>query len=117
MKTLKTAILFLLILPNLAPPAHADDSFAKKHPRRAEVLRRDRNLYRRTERAERSGKITEKQADRLEREERGIRRQEQAEARANGGYITKAEQRQLNREENGVQRQLRNDERKDAAQN
>ena len=118
MTNLKTAIpvLFLLILPNLATPARADD-FAQKHPRRAEVIKRDRKLKNETKNALNSGKITGRQANRLEKEENGIRKQERADARADGGHITKGEQRQLNREENHVKRQLNRDERRDAATN
>jgi hypothetical protein len=97
-----------------ASPAMADNNtWKKKHPRRAEVNKRDRNLRNRTENAEKSGKITGKQAERLEKEETAIHAQEKADAAANGGHITKEEQRDLNREENKVDRQLRRDERRD----
>jgi hypothetical protein len=95
-------------------PARAEGQFAKKHPRRAEVLKRDRKLKRQTANAEKNGKITDAQADKLQKEEGAIKNQEQADAAANGGHITKAEQRDLNREENKVHRELRRDERQDA---
>ena len=88
-------------------------NWKKNHPRRAQVLARDKKLNRRTKNAEKNGKITEGQAEKLEKEEGAIRKQEQADAAANGGHITKEEQRDLNREENKVNRQLRRDERKD----
>lgn len=93
----------------------ADGDFAKDHPRRAQVLRRERRQQNANNAAAVDGKITNKQARQLDREDRNIRRQEQAEAAANGGHITKAEQRQLNREENRVNRQRARDERQDAA--
>jgi hypothetical protein len=106
--------LSVLALSLAAGTAHADNNnWKKNHPRRAEVLKRDRNLHRRTENAEKSGKITEGQAEKLEKEENAIRAQEKADAAANGGHITKAEQRDLNREENKVDRELRRDERRD----
>jgi hypothetical protein len=110
------ALMSVLALATVSTNARAEEGqFAKKHPRRAQVLRRDRRLKNQTENAEKSGKITDAQADKLEKEEGAIKNQEQADAAANGGHITKGEQRQLNREENRVHRQLRRDERKDAA--
>jgi hypothetical protein len=85
---------------------NGNGSFANNHPRRYEVLNRDGNLN------------TQIQADKgnldghygqLNREDQSIRRQEQADARANGGYITSAQQQQLNHEENRVQRQINRD--------
>jgi hypothetical protein len=92
----------------------AEGNWKKKHPRRAEVNKRDRNLKDKTEAAEKRGKITDSQADKLEKEEGAIHTQEKADAAANGGHITKGEQHDLNREENKVKRELRHDERKDA---
>jgi hypothetical protein len=91
-----------------------NNNFAKKHPRRAQVLKRDKKLENRTENAEKNGKITDAQAKHLEGEEAAIHKQEQADAAANGGKITKSEQRDLNREENRVNRELKRDERRDA---
>jgi hypothetical protein len=89
--------------------------FAQKHPRRAEVVGREQNQLKKNEQADQSGKITEKQENKLNREDRAIRKQEQADAAANGGHITKAEQRDLNREENRVNRQRNKMEKRDAA--
>jgi hypothetical protein len=100
-----------------ASNAHAaDGNWKKKHPRRAEVNQRDRNLKNKTESAEKNGKITDAQAGKLEKQENAIHNQEKSDAAANGGHITKGEQRDLNREENKVNRELRHDERKDAKQ-
>jgi hypothetical protein len=111
---LSTILVFGAVIA-LGPNAQAESNFQKRHPRRAQVLKRDRNLKNKTQAAENSGKITQGQAQHLEKEENAIHNQEQAEAAANGGHITKGEQRQLNREENRVNRQLSRDERKDAA--
>jgi len=109
-----SALFAALCLVAASPAAHADDAqWKKKHPRRAEVNKRDRNLRNKTENAEKNGKITDQQAQKLEGEETAIHNQEKADAAANGGHITKGEQRDLNREENGVNRQLRRDERRD----
>ena len=118
------------------PAAHAEGQFKKKHPRRAEVLGRDKKEKNRANNQEKinntaaaDGKLTQGQANKLDRqdqkikrEDNAIKRQEQADAAANGGHITKGEQRQLNREENkvnrqenGVARERSNMEKKDAA--
>ena len=102
------AAVLTLGLAILSESAKAESDFAKRHPRRAEVLRRDRNEIRANNRAAAQGKITKGQAAKLDREDAAIRRQEQADAAANGGHITKAEQRDLNREENRVSRRIYN---------
>jgi hypothetical protein len=80
--------------------------FAKNHPRRAEVLHRDRHLARRMnkDRGHLGGHYNQ-----LQREDRKIHRQERREARANGGHLTGREQKQLNREENHLNRQIKRD--------
>jgi hypothetical protein len=110
---LSLAALVAALCLAVAPAAHADNNWKKKHPRRAEVLKRDNRLKNRTQNAENKGKITQGQANHLEGEEAAIRNQEQADAAANGGHITKGEQRDLNREENKVNRELKRDERRD----
>ena len=96
-------------------PVAKADNFAKKHPRRAQVVRREKREQNKNNAAAVDGKITDKQAQHLDKEDRNIRKQERADAAANGGHITKGEQKDLNREENSVNRQRNRDERKDAA--
>ena len=98
-----------------APDNTKKKNFEKKHPRRAEVLRRDKREVGKNNAAVKSGKITAAQGAKLNQQDAKIKSQEQAEAKANGGHITKGEQRQLNREENKVNRERRHDERKDAS--
>ncbi|MDR3617076.1 MAG: hypothetical protein P4L53_26200 [Candidatus Obscuribacterales bacterium] len=80
--------------------------FQQNHPRRAEVLRRDRNL---------GGAINRDRGqlggnyNGLKTEQRGIRQQEQADARANGGFITSQQKQQLNGEENTLRSQVSQD--------
>ena len=101
----------------LAPLSAQAETFAQKHPRRAQVLHRANGQEGGATHAFRSGKITGRQDARLHREDQSIKRQEQRDAAINGGYITKGQQRQLNREENGVKHQLRHDERVDGSAN
>lgn len=87
-------------------PSLAWGGFGFRHPRRAEVLGRDRGL---------NGELNRDYGHlgghfgQLKSEDRAIRAQEQADARFNGGYITRGEKAQLNREENHVQRQINRD--------
>ena len=106
-----------LVVLFAAPQAQAGKkkgAFAKDHPRRAEVIKRENKDKKRFDKAADSGKISEKQEKKLDREENKIRRQERAEAAANGGHITKAEQKQLNREEHRVEKQEKRMEKRNA---
>lgn len=83
-------------------------SFAKgcAHPRRAEVLGRDRGM---------AGQMNRDYGhlgghyNQLQGEDRGIHQQEQRDFTKNGGYLTPGEQAHFNREENGLQRQINHD--------
>jgi hypothetical protein len=85
---------------------HFGDRFEDRHPRRSEVLGRDNRLNYtiNRDRGHLGGNYGQ-----LEQEQRSIRHQEQADARANGGYISTQEQAQLNREENQLNRQVKQD--------
>jgi hypothetical protein len=97
-----------------AATARAESQWAKDHPRQEQVKKRDRHLENKTQNAAKDGKITQAQAQNLEKKEAAINQQRKDEATVNGGYITKGEQKQLNHEENQVNRDLKHDERKDA---
>ena len=117
---MRTSSLFV-VLASLALSVSAQagnnnkNKFAQNHPRRAEVLKRDRNEQKANNQAAAQGKITQGQANKLNREDANIRRQEQADAKKNGGYITPAEKQGLNREENRVNQQRANMEKRDAS--
>jgi len=76
------------------------------HPRRAEVLGRDRGL---------AGQMNRDYGhlgghyNQLQNENRGIHQQEATDFRNNGGYLTKGQQAQFNHQENGLQRQVNQD--------
>lgn len=99
-------ILFLIMIMSFVNAARAAETFAEKHPRRAEVNARLRNQNKRIREGLKSGKLTPAQAKALRGEEAGIKAQERAEVKANGGYLTKGEQKQLNRELNQDSRQI-----------
>jgi hypothetical protein len=107
LKTTTLAVLSLGMIATTVTPSFAG-TFAQNHPRRAEVLRRDNRLNNKinADKGYLGGHYAQ-----LEREDAGIRRQEQRDARINGGYITQGQQRQLNREENNLNRQINWDNR------
>ncbi len=94
------ALLSILVLASTAPSFA--QSWSQKHPRRAEVVRRDNNINRRIN--NNYGHLGGKYGH-LENQDMSIRRQEQQDARNNGGYITKGQQGQLNREENSLSKE------------
>jgi predicted nucleic acid-binding Zn-ribbon protein len=96
---------------------HPEDTknFEKNHGRRTEVLKRTDNQNNQVNKALTDKKMTYQQGSQIKKEDQSIRRQEQADAKANGGHITKDEQNHLNKEENHVEGQIKADEAKDAA--
>jgi len=97
---LTVGIAFGAVAPSFA------GQFQQNHPRRAQVLRRDRNIGGAIgrDRGQLGGNYNA-----LRTEQGGIRQQEQADARANGGYITQQQKQQLNGEENTLHSQVRQD--------
>ena len=97
----------------LASLAVAQTTFAgewtKEHPRRAEVVGREKHEKAVNNQDVKNGSLTKAQGHQLNKEDNGIRREERADAAANGGHITKAEQKQLNQQENAVNAQRRAD--------
>jgi len=91
---------------NLASNANPNGTFAQKHPRRAEVLHRDKRINNKLNRD--YGKLGG-HFGQLKAEDRSIHQQEQADASANGGHITRGQQHQLNSEENQLNQQIRQD--------
>lgn len=104
---LATAVATLLMGASLAGAASAAP-FYVNHPRRAEVNERTRLQDYRIRQGVRDGQLTHREARTLRGEDRGVRAEQRAEARANGGYITRGEQRSLNAQENRESRQIYN---------
>lgn len=93
-------------VPVLSHAADQDGKFAQNHSRREQVNQRLANQNQRIKTQVAEGDLTKKQAARLHREHRQIRREERLMASQHGGHITKAEQRVLNQQENAVSRQI-----------
>ncbi|HEY9791399.1 MAG TPA: hypothetical protein V6D22_13430 [Candidatus Obscuribacterales bacterium] len=110
MKTFNTMAMALaaagLLVTFTAGASQAAGRFAVNHPRRAQVLGRDRSLNRQlwSDRGHLGGNFGS-----LQKQDLSIRQQEQADARANGGYITRAQRLQFNGEEKGLQSQMNHD--------
>ena len=71
-----------------------------------EVDRREMNQQARIEQGERTGQLTPREAEHLERREAKTERQLRRERMENGGRLTRAERRRINREENRSSRQI-----------
>jgi TolA-binding protein len=98
------------------PSARADD-FAQKHPRRAEVNKRNKNQRNQVKQGEANGSLTQKQANHIDRQENQIKNQERRDERKNeregkGDTLTKGQQNQLNREQNHTEGEIQRDERR-----
>jgi hypothetical protein len=107
LKTLIGTTLVALSLTGFATSSLAADStWAKNHPRRAQVNSRLNNQNNRIKAERKEGEITKGQAAQLHHEDHQIRGEERAMASQNGGHITKQEQRTLNQQENKVSEQI-----------
>jgi hypothetical protein len=117
MKSVMSKMMMLILVTGFtASSVFAKDAVPnrKKHPRRAEVVGRVNNEKNKNNAAAVNGKLTDRQAKKLDRQDNRIDKEEQADAKANGGHITKGEQKSLNRQENGVNRERNNMEKRDA---
>ena len=94
------------MLPSFAQWGNGSKRFDRLHPRRHEVLRRtnniDRSLYK--DKGHLGGNFNN-----LKQQDKSIRQQEQADAKANGGYITPQQKQQFNQEENSLRQQVNQD--------
>jgi hypothetical protein len=91
----------------LGAPAWSKEEAPKEpHPRHAEVAKRDRNL---------AGQMNKDHGDlsghynQLQKQDAAIRKQANADMKANGGHLTKAQQKQLNGEENQLRSEIKAD--------
>ena len=82
--------LLLTLSLGLAPAALAQN----------EVNQREENQQERIQQGERSGELTNREANHLERQQGRIDNQVAQERAANGGHLTAAERAQVNREQN-----------------
>jgi len=83
-----------------------DGSFAKNHPRRAEVNQRLENQDRRIDHKVKDGDMSRREAHNLHRKDHQIRKEERRMASRHDGHITKHEQQRLNRQENHMSHKI-----------
>jgi hypothetical protein len=83
-----------------------DGSFAKNHPRRAEVNQRLNNQNRRINHKVRDGQMSRRQANNLHRRDHQIRHEERSMASRHNGHLTRHEQARINHQENHVSRRI-----------
>jgi hypothetical protein len=86
---------------------HVKEGHAKgAHPRRAEAMKRNRNLAHDMNKnyGDLSGHYNQ-----LQKQDAAIRAQTRADMQANGGHLTKAEQKQINGEENALHSEINAD--------
>lgn len=113
MKTITASV--VLVFAFVSSSFAMAGQFAKKHPRRAEVVNRADKQIDKNNQAAVNGKLTDKQAQRLDHQDRRIKREEQRQAHQNGGHITKDQQARDNRQENHINQERNNMEKRDAA--
>ena len=89
-----------------ASAAEANGTWAKHHPRRAEVNARLARQDHRINQERKEGDLTRQEAHTLHQEDKSIRTQERDMAKLNGGHITKSQQKLLNQEENQVSKEI-----------
>lgn len=100
------SLLAVVAAASFAQSPAAEATFAKKHPRRAEVNHRLAMQNKRIHHEVKEGDLTRAQAANLHREDRAIHREENRMVARNGGYITKQQQNTLNQQENQVSTQI-----------
>lgn len=83
-----------------------DGSFAKNHPRRAEVNHRLYKQHQRIHQKFRDGDITRHQAHKLYHRDRRIRHEERRMAYRHGGHLSGHDYRKLNRQENRMNQRI-----------
>jgi CRISPR/Cas system-associated endoribonuclease Cas2 len=95
-----------LFATSFATSAMAQTQWEKTHPRRDQVNDRLANQNQRIQNEVKEGELSKKQAGKLHKEDRNIRKEERLMASQNNGHITKQEQRTLNSQENKVSGQI-----------
>jgi hypothetical protein len=105
MKTFLTCAAFATVLGTVALPSNAS-AITPFRPRVNEVNGRLNNEQRRIGNGVATGRLSPGQANRLERGEQHIQRQESRDLAKNGGHLTWRERMHLNREENVQSRRI-----------
>lgn len=118
MKTLWMA-LAAAVLVGSAVGARAETKWQENHPGRTEVNGRVKNQKRRVRNGVKDGDLSKKQARKINRQDRNIRKEEKRMAARDGnnGHLTQGQIQKLNKQENGVSNEIKNDEAANKAAN
>lgn len=107
MKAQILGLSFVIAILGITSTSFAQENkFDRTHPRRAEVNARLKNQDRRIHQEVKEGHMSRRQASRLHRADRRIRREERRMAARNHGHITARQKARLNRQENRVSRKI-----------
>ncbi len=88
-----------------APGAFANTS-ANAAPNRQTIHQRKQNQQRRIANGVKSGNLTPRETNKLERQQRSINHEERNMRKADNGHLTKSDRRQLNRRQNRASRNI-----------
>lgn len=103
-KVAYSSVLLGVLIASSVMPCFA--GFRQQHPRRAEVLQRDRNLNRQI--GKNYGNLGGNYG-KLSRQDARIHNEQQRMSQKNGGYITNKQMYHLNRQESRLRQQVRTD--------
>jgi|ERR1700678_2329873 len=104
-KTLSFAAV-LVSFAGLVGTASAQGTWAKDHPRRAEVNHRLTNQSKRIQHDVKNGTMTKAQAQTLHKDDQQVRQEERDMSSQDNGHITKQEQNTLNSQETAIKDQM-----------
>jgi hypothetical protein len=107
--------LIVLGLFSFASLASAESNYAKDHPRVHEVNKRLKNQKNRVNQGEANGTLTQKQGNKIERQDGRINQEKKDMMANDGGHLTKADKRALNKQENRASNEISRDENKNEA--
>lgn len=108
MKTKFLTAIFVLALLCVTSVSYAQGGRRNEHPRRTEVNQRLSHQRNRIDRKEEAGKMSVKKADKLQKEDHQVRKEEKLMASQDHGPITKQEKKTLNQQENHISKQIKN---------
>ncbi|HVB04259.1 MAG TPA: hypothetical protein VNE41_11135 [Chitinophagaceae bacterium] len=108
MKTKMLTVALLSALLGLTTTAFAQTRWKRTHPRRVEVNHRLAYQSKRIDNKVDNQQMSEKKSDKIQREDRQVRKEEKLMASQDHGHITKQEQKTLNVQENRISKQIRN---------
>ena len=115
-KVLFAAFVLMLSLSTMShaegkgnPTGAKGSKFAKQHPRRNHINKREDKQRDRIKEGVKSGELSKGEAKQLRANDRAVKQQEHADVKANGGHLTKGEEKQLNQEENANSKLIRDE--------